>query len=62
MRTDDMLKDSIVFFSNNGKIISKAQYKEIDKVFKFQLYRLHYLISLKMNNYYYLKPMDHIIL
>lgn len=50
MRTDDILKDSIVFFSNSGKIISRTPYKEADRVkIKITKIRFHYSIFLKMN-------------
>ncbi|CAD8176545.1 unnamed protein product [Paramecium octaurelia] len=54
MRTDDLLKDSIVFFSNNGKIISKAQYKEIDRIALFDFLEDEQLLLLKANGSYYI--------
>jgi hypothetical protein len=32
MKAEDIVKDSICFFSNDGRIISKVVYKDLDKV------------------------------
>lgn len=35
MRTDDILKDSICFFSNSGKIFTRVPYKDNERVYSF---------------------------
>ena len=32
MKVEDIVKDSICFFSNNGKIITKVSYKDVERV------------------------------
>ncbi|CAD8066275.1 unnamed protein product [Paramecium sonneborni] len=54
MRTDEILKDSIVFFSNSGKIMSRIVYKETDKIPLFDFLDDEHLILLKGTGIYYI--------
>ncbi|CAD8149295.1 unnamed protein product [Paramecium octaurelia] len=54
MRTDDILKDSIVFFTNSGKIMSRTPYKEADKIPLFDFLEDEHLILLKASGVYYI--------
>ncbi|KAM3144242.1 hypothetical protein pb186bvf_003704 [Paramecium bursaria] len=53
MKADDILKDSIVFFSNSGKIIQKVQYKDFERVVLFDFLEDELLVVIKTQGQYY---------